>query len=546
MRAPLIIFSLPSPRGGGTACHRPPHGPILSISSDPLVRCPPWAHQRALCGNGQSNRKCLGKVGLGMRIGAHRDPRGSGVRGGRSAQACWGFAPDGCPGPCLAPNSALRGRDGGAAGALGGCRAAGAARIPGLLGRLALGGRSCAREEREGGRDSSGRRRGPSPWCPWLPGPEACVWAGTVEPRAGERRAEGRAGAPTSHTHTPRRLGSGQGEGRQIRFRRLLASVTCPLDALHPTSLRLPVMAVGQAAGQVKSSQKIEGLVEMVKKMQKVGCLEPRVEVLINQINEVHQAKKKTNEELGEARTVWETLQKELDSLSGEKLRLKEILNKKQESLRILRLHCKEKEGEAQRKHIKLQGCKERISALNSKIEEEKNKQRQLRLEFEEQLEDLMSKHKDLWEFHRSERLMQEISTLDNSKEQLLEEEKLVEAKLEDVKHQLCSQFGTEGSSTMSEGIFLRSQEAAAVVHLLEEENQKAQELRQAAVQRHEQLHQKCHQLQLKRHRLKEELEMLGLQVPAQDQNKQEEANLAGAVSPGTGRQGPQISPQKS
>lgn len=42
--------------------------------------------------------------------------------------------------------------------------------------------------------------------------------------------------------------------------------------------------------------------------------------------------------------------------------------------------------------------------------------------------------------------------------------EKLVEAKLEDVKHRLCSQFGTEGSSTMSEGLFLRSQEAAAVV----------------------------------------------------------------------------------
>lgn len=39
---------------------------------------------------------------------------------------------------------------------------------------------------------------------------------------------------------------------------------------------------------------------------------------------------------------------------------------------------------------------------------------------------------------------------------------------------------------------------------------------------------------------------MLGLQVPAQDQNKQEEANLAGAVSPGTGRQGPQISPQRA
>nr|XP_060483985.1 synaptonemal complex central element protein 1-like [Panthera onca] len=49
-----------------------------------------------------------------------------------------------------------------------------------------------------------------------------------------------------------------------------------------------------------------------------------------------------------------------------------------------------------------LQECKERISALNSQIEDEKNKQRQLRLDFEEQLEDLMGQHKDLWEFHVS------------------------------------------------------------------------------------------------------------------------------------------------
>ncbi|XP_070486786.1 synaptonemal complex central element protein 1 isoform X7 [Equus przewalskii] len=242
-----------------------------------------------------------------------------------------------------------------------------------------------------------------------------------------------------------------------------------------------------EAGGQTKSAQKIEDLMELVKKLQKVGSLEPRVEVLINRINEVQQAKKKASEELGEARTVWEALQKELDSLSGEKVRMKEILSKKQETLRILRLHCQEKEGEAQRKQTMLQECKERISSLNSQIEEEKNKQRQLRLNFEEQLEDLMGQHKDLWEFHRPEHLAREIGALDSSKEQLLKEEKLVEAKLEDVKHRLCSQFGARGCSAITEGLFLRSQEAAAAV-------------------------------------LKEELEKLGVQVPAGAQSMQEEA----------------------
>ncbi|XP_023977245.1 synaptonemal complex central element protein 1 [Physeter macrocephalus] len=294
--------------------------------------------------------------------------------------------------------------------------------------------------------------------------------------------------------------------------------------------------AVGRAEegrGQAKSSQKIEDLMEMVKKLQKAGSLEPRIEVLINRINEVQQAKKKASEELGEARTVWETLQKELDSLSGEKVRLKEILSKKQETLRILRLHCQEKESETQRKHTMLQECKERISALNSQIEQEKNKQRQLRLDFEEQLEDLMGQHKDLWEFHKPEQLALEIGALDSSKEQLLKEEKLVEAKLEDVKHRLCSQLGAKGCPAITEGLFLRSQEAAAVVRLFEEESKKAQELLEAAAQRQERLRQKCQQLQQKRQRLKEELEKLGAQVPAQDQSKQEEGAGPGeAASP--------------
>ncbi|XP_054515427.1 synaptonemal complex central element protein 1 isoform X11 [Pan troglodytes] len=266
-----------------------------------------------------------------------------------------------------------------------------------------------------------------------------------------------------------------------------------------------------KAGGQDTSSQKIEDLMEMVQKLQKVGSLEPRVEVLINRINEVQQ-------------------------VHGEKVHLKEILSKKQETLRILRLHCQEKESEAHRKHTMLQECKERISALNLQIEEEKNKQRQLRLAFEEQLEDLMGQHKDLWDFHRPERLAREICALDSSKEQLLKEEKLVKATLEDMKHQLCSLCGAEGPSTLDEGLFLRSQEAAATVQLFQEEHRKAEELLAAAAQRHQQLQQKCQQQQQKRQRLKEELEKHGMQVPAQAQSTQEEEAGPGDVAPRPGR----------
>ncbi|XP_075831020.1 synaptonemal complex central element protein 1 [Microtus pennsylvanicus] len=279
------------------------------------------------------------------------------------------------------------------------------------------------------------------------------------------------------------------------------------------------------AGGQRVTTQKIEGLMEMVKKLQKVGSLEPQIEVLINRINEVQQAKRKASEELGEAQTVWDTLQKDLDSLLEEKARLKDIWNKKQETLKVLRLQCQEKESETQRKHSMLHECKERISFLNSQIDKEKDKLRQLRLEFEEQLEALMSQHKDLLEFHKPEHLANEICALDSSKEQLLKEEKLMEVKLEDVKHRLYALCRPEGPSTLTEGLFLRSHEAATALQLFKEENKKAEELLEAAAQHHQQLQQRCLQLQQKRQRLKEELEKHGLQILAQVQSMQDEGD---------------------
>uniref|UniRef100_A0A8C6GQ96 Synaptonemal complex central element protein 1 n=1 Tax=Mus spicilegus TaxID=10103 RepID=A0A8C6GQ96_MUSSI len=279
------------------------------------------------------------------------------------------------------------------------------------------------------------------------------------------------------------------------------------------------------ARGQYGSTQKIEDLMDMVKRLQKVGSLEPRIEVLINRINEVQQAKKKASEELGEAQTVWDNLQKELDLLHEEKVRLKDILNRKEETLRIMQLHCQEKESEAQRKHSMLQECKERISFLNSQIDKEKAKLRKLRLDFEEHLETLMSQHKDTLEFHKPEHLTKEMCVLDSSKEQLLKEEKLMKVKLEDVRQRLCALGGPEGSSSLIEGLFLRSHEAAAAMQMFKDENKKAEEFLEAAAQQHEQLQQRCHQLQQKRQRLKEELEKHGVQILAHSTQNEEDSS---------------------
>ncbi|XP_012586116.1 PREDICTED: synaptonemal complex central element protein 1-like isoform X3 [Condylura cristata] len=189
---------------------------------------------------------------------------------------------------------------------------------------------------------------------------------------------------------------------------------------MEPVKEDLPESAAeAQAAegsgGKNKSSKKNEDLVTMVKKLQEdtenntflEGSLEPQIKELINRINELQQAKKKSTDELGETRALWEALHKELDSLSGEKAHLEEVLSKKQEALRILQLHGQRKKNEAQRLNV-------------------------------EELEHLIGQHKDLWEFHiLKHRLAWEIHTLQGSREQLLAEENEARAKLREVERRL-------------------------------------------------------------------------------------------------------------
>ncbi|XP_023493124.2 synaptonemal complex central element protein 1-like isoform X2 [Equus caballus] len=182
-----------------------------------------------------------------------------------------------------------------------------------------------------------------------------------------------------------------------------------------------------ETEGQTRSSKKTEDLLAMVKKLQKEGSLEPQIEDLINRINELQQ-------------------------VNGEKVHLEEVLSKKQEALRILQLHCQSKESEAQRKHT-LQDCTDQISIHSSHMAESQ-KQRKPGLHVEEQLEDLMGQHKDLWEFHMLEqRLTWEIRALQSSKEQLLTEERLAQAKLEQVARLLRSPPGVQGTPAMHDGL---------------------------------------------------------------------------------------------
>ncbi|XP_053159109.1 synaptonemal complex central element protein 1-like isoform X3 [Hemicordylus capensis] len=243
-------------------------------------------------------------------------------------------------------------------------------------------------------------------------------------------------------------------------------------------------------------TSKMEEILSLVKQMQNVGNLEPRIDDLVSRINKLQQAKKILSEELSEANEHSESLQRELEKLNAEKSNLEEIWNEKKEARKIMQLHCEETEAEMYRKQKLSMELKQRIEELTAEIQEEKLKQRQQRLQFETLLDELTEKHKSLGELHAREK---SVIGMRESKECWLSEEKLIQGKLADVqdKFDLLSQ-----SAFSEERKFLKSQEAASALELFKEENQKAKEYLETVSKYNSDLHQKCG-------RLKTELEDL-------------------------------------
>nr|XP_020653278.1 synaptonemal complex central element protein 1-like isoform X3 [Pogona vitticeps] len=233
-------------------------------------------------------------------------------------------------------------------------------------------------------------------------------------------------------------------------------------------------------------ASKMEEILSLVKQMQNVGNLEPRIEELVKRINKLQQAKKLLSKELSEANEHSETLQKELEKLNAEKLTLEETWNEKKETLRVMQLHCEEAEAKMQRQQQLNQECKQRIEAITAQIQEEKLKQSEQRMEFEQLLDELMEKHKSLWELYAREK---QVAEMKDSKERLLSEEKLLQGKLASVQDEL----DLLSQSTFSEEKkFLKSQEAAAALELFQEENKKAKEYLETSSQCNSDLQQRC------------------------------------------------------
>uniref|UniRef100_G1KEZ2 Synaptonemal complex central element protein 1 n=1 Tax=Anolis carolinensis TaxID=28377 RepID=G1KEZ2_ANOCA len=242
-------------------------------------------------------------------------------------------------------------------------------------------------------------------------------------------------------------------------------------------------------------SSKMEEILSLVKQMQNVKNLEPRIEDLVKKINKLQQAKKILSEELSEANEHSKSLQRELEKCSVFLLFLLE-------TRKVMQFHCEETEIKRQWQQKLNLECKQRIEAVTAKIQAEKRKQSKQRMEFEQLLEELMEKHKRLWELYVRSR-DQPVADMKDSKERLLKEEKMLQEKLASIQDELDLLTQT----TLREGEeLLEEQEAVAALELFEEENKKAIDYLELASKCNSTLQQKCS-------RLKAELEDMQMEM---------------------------------
>ncbi|XP_054859172.1 synaptonemal complex central element protein 1-like, partial [Eublepharis macularius] len=234
-------------------------------------------------------------------------------------------------------------------------------------------------------------------------------------------------------------------------------------------------------------TSKMEEITSLVKQMQNAGNLDPRIEDLVTKINELQQAVKIMSEELCEANEQSATLQKELEKLNEEESRLEEILNEKKAVRKNMERHSEEREAEMKRQQKLNLESQQRIEELETKIQEEKLKQRKQRMEFEQCLEELMEKHKSLWECHVREKPVTEAD-----KELLLIEEKQIQENLACVQRELDLQ---RCSPVNDERKFLKSPEASDATALFQEENKKAKEHLEATFKENSDLQERCRRL---------------------------------------------------
>ncbi|KAL2080416.1 hypothetical protein ACEWY4_024209 [Coilia grayii] len=152
---------------------------------------------------------------------------------------------------------------------------------------------------------------------------------------------------------------------------------------------------------------------------------EPKVEDLALKLRKLQQAKRALEEELWEVQVLKDKLEQEEENLSSEAFQLEVTLKEKEESLRVLQFKCDEMGQDSQRQQEQNEHKEDLVEQYRCQIQEATLKHRKTRMKFENQLQQLMGQHKNLFAMFIPERLPAEILTAENATAQLLKAEKL-------------------------------------------------------------------------------------------------------------------------
>ncbi|XP_060678403.1 synaptonemal complex central element protein 1-like isoform X2 [Hemiscyllium ocellatum] len=197
--------------------------------------------------------------------------------------------------------------------------------------------------------------------------------------------------------------------------------------------------------------------------------VEPQIGDLVKRIKALIEEKRVNNEELKKLQARRGEMEKELDELNQEIFHLEGDFNTKEANLKRLHFQYDQSKAQTERQLDVSRESKQRIEALTAQIEEEKLKRKKERNTFEQQLEELISKHKWMAEFYTPARLELEMRNIENSEQQLLSEERTMLEKLGTLDKELDS-LRQRGAAS-DEAVFLHSKEAKFTHQLFEEEN---------------------------------------------------------------------------
>ncbi|KAM4019087.1 synaptonemal complex central element protein 1-like isoform 2-T3 [Anomaloglossus baeobatrachus] len=200
--------------------------------------------------------------------------------------------------------------------------------------------------------------------------------------------------------------------------------------------------------------------------------MDPKMDEVLKKISSVQKDREQNEAEKQKLDKEIEAEERELQKLYAEKTALKEILVKKEETVHLLKLKRDNQLKKEKKIQEQVEESKKRIDDLTAKIKEEKLKQRKQRIEFLEQMEDLMKQHKALAKFYNAKRLGAETNEMKVRIKELLLEEKEKSAKLRELE-ETEAKLREEGVLT-SENLFLRSKQATCAIKLFEEENSRA------------------------------------------------------------------------